>query len=120
MRYLLKLRSFRNQVLKEYPRGIDDGIGSPDWKLSLCLIFTWTVIYITILKGVRWVGKVAYFTALFPYVVLLILLIRGVTLPGAWTGIKYFISPDWGVLFQPAVSGRAFLEIPGFIKRPVF
>ena len=28
-------------------------------------------------------GKVAYFTAVFPYVVMLALLVRGLTLPGA-------------------------------------
>jgi solute carrier family 6 amino acid transporter-like protein 5/7/9/14 len=46
---------------------------------------------------------VAYFTAIFPYVVLFILLIRGVTLPGAWTGILYFITPQWDKIYDPSV-----------------
>lgn len=46
----------------------------------------------------------AYFTALFPYVVLITLLIRGVTLEGASEGILYFIKPDWGKLLRVEVS----------------
>lgn len=97
-------------MLKEYAN-IDDGIGSPDWKLTLCLLASWVLIYLTIMKGVKSSGKVAYFTAIFPYVVLLILLIRGVTLPGAWTGIKYFIEPKWEKLYEPSVS-RTVLNMP--------
>lgn len=35
-----------------------------------------------------------YVTAVFPYVTLAILLIRGLTLPGAWQGVVYYLYPD--------------------------
>jgi SNF family Na+-dependent transporter len=44
-----------------------------------------------------------YFTATFPYVVLVILLVRGVTLPGSMNGIKYFIKPKWELLLEAKV-----------------
>ena len=39
--------------------------------------------------------QVMHFCAPFPYLVLLVLLIRGVTLPGAVEGIKFYIIPRW-------------------------
>jgi hypothetical protein len=39
-------------------------------------------------------------SATFPYVILLILLIRGLTLDGAMDGIKYFIIPEWSKLLD--------------------
>ncbi|XP_069947667.1 sodium-dependent nutrient amino acid transporter 1 isoform X3 [Cherax quadricarinatus] len=93
---------FYNYVLK-MADNIDDGIGVPDWRLSLCLLFSWAVLFFTLAKGVQSSGKVAYFTALFPYVVLFTLLGRGVTLPGAEDGILYFIIPQWEKLLDPNV-----------------
>lgn len=48
-----------------------------------------------IVRGIKVSGKLVWFTALFPYVVLLILGIRGWLLPGADVGIRFYVIPDW-------------------------
>ena len=54
-----------------------------------------------------------YFTATFPYVILIALLVRGVTLPGATIGLKKLFIPDftklaeWGV-WKDAASQMFF------------
>ncbi|XP_065933728.1 sodium- and chloride-dependent taurine transporter-like, partial [Magallana gigas] len=66
--------------------------------LAVCLLVMWILVYFCVWRGVKWSGKVVYFTVTFPYVILLILLVRGATLPGAGNGIKYFLSPDFSRL----------------------
>ncbi|XP_044779583.1 sodium-dependent nutrient amino acid transporter 1 isoform X3 [Drosophila simulans] len=60
---------FLNVVIKE-KLDISDGVGDPDWKLTLALFVAWVVIFLVIMRGVKSSGKAAYFLALFPYVVL--------------------------------------------------
>eukprot|EP00064_Thunnus_orientalis_P012233 superscaffoldBa00001853_g12267 len=60
---------------------------------ALCLLLAWVITYLFIVRGVKSTGKVVYFTATFPYVVLFIYLIRGVTLHGAINGVKYMFTP---------------------------
>lgn len=48
--------------------------------------------------------QVVWFTALFPYAVLLILLVRGVTLPGSAQGIKYYLSPNFSAITKAEVT----------------
>ncbi|CAH0726499.1 unnamed protein product, partial [Brenthis ino] len=86
-------------------------IGSIVWPVFWCNTICWVIIYFCICNGVKSVGKIVYFTVLFPYVVLCALFVRGITLPGAWQGILYFILPDWNQLTKPKVWADAATQI---------
>ena len=80
--------------------------------LAFWLLLSWMVVLVCLAKGIRTSGKVVfhslivhvspllpkvvYFTATFPYLILLILLVMSVTLPGAGTGIHYLFVPNAG------------------------
>ncbi|KAF4079602.1 hypothetical protein AMELA_G00179870 [Ameiurus melas] len=89
----------------------DDSLGPPHYDLTLCLLLVWIICYFCIWKGVKTTGKVVYFTATFPYVMLLILFFRGVTLPGAGTGISYYLYPDISKLSNPDVWRDAGTQV---------
>jgi hypothetical protein len=46
------------------------------------------ICYYIIAKSVKQIGKIIVFTALFPYVLFIIMLLRGILLPGAMNGLK--------------------------------
>ncbi|KAK1901842.1 Sodium- and chloride-dependent GABA transporter 2 [Dissostichus eleginoides] len=83
-------------------RGIDE-IGNVRWDLALCLLLAWVLCYFCVWNGVKSTGKVVYFTATFPYVMLVVLLVRGLTLPGAKEGIVFYLYPDPSRLADPEV-----------------
>ncbi|XP_030066586.1 sodium- and chloride-dependent neutral and basic amino acid transporter B(0+)-like [Microcaecilia unicolor] len=70
--------------------GISD-TGNIVWYLALCLLLAWILVASSLVKGIKSSGKVVYFTATFPYIVLTILLIKGFTLDGAMNGINFYI-----------------------------
>ncbi|CAF0862783.1 unnamed protein product [Adineta ricciae] len=84
---------FDNYVLRR-SNSLED-MGSPHWSLTLCLLLSWILVAACIIQGIKSSGKVVYFTSLFPYVVIFALIIRGVTLPGAANGIKFYLKPNW-------------------------
>ncbi|XP_072044236.1 sodium- and chloride-dependent GABA transporter ine-like isoform X4 [Amphiura filiformis] len=82
--------------------GIDDPGGMRGEILGL-LVVAWILVYLCLFKGVASSGKVVYFTATFPYLVLFALLINGVMLEGAIEGIKFFLIPEWEKLLEADV-----------------
>uniref|UniRef100_A0A0X3PE14 Transporter n=1 Tax=Schistocephalus solidus TaxID=70667 RepID=A0A0X3PE14_SCHSO len=101
---------FFDRYVLEKSNGIEE-MGAPSWKLSLCLLLAWTLTALVLIKGVQSLGKVSYFTACFPYLILTILLVRGVLLPGSLKGILYYIKPEFHRLQDPRVWVDAATQI---------
>jgi len=95
------LEYWENRALK-ITSGLHD-LGGMRWELVGLLLVVWIVCYLTVFKGTKSTGKAMYFTATFPYIMLIILLIRGVTLDGAAKGIKFYLSPNISKLAEPQV-----------------
>jgi solute carrier family 6 (neurotransmitter transporter, glycine) member 5/9 len=101
---------FGSKMILERSTDIDD-VGEIAWPLFFCCLLCWIMMYLCIQKGVKSIGKVVYFTVLFPFVLLIVLFVRGVTLPGAWQGIRFYLVPEWHKLLNVKVWVDAAMQI---------
>ncbi|KAL5004950.1 hypothetical protein ScPMuIL_018406 [Solemya velum] len=91
-----------------------DGIlnlGPVQTPLALCYLVAFILVALCLSKSIKSSGKVVYFTATFPYLVLLILLIRGLTLDGSEKGIEFYTTPDISRLADSTVWKQAAEQI---------
>ncbi|XP_020900567.1 sodium- and chloride-dependent betaine transporter-like [Exaiptasia diaphana] len=98
-----------NRVL-HITKSIND-MGDMRWELAGTLLFSWVVVYFCIFKTIKLTGKIVYFTAIFPLVIIFVMLIRGVTLDGVSEGILYYLKPDFARLADPQVWVFAATQI---------
>ncbi|XP_064469063.1 sodium-dependent proline transporter-like [Ornithodoros turicata] len=78
-------------------------VGQIQPSLLLCYATCWTIIFLLIFQGIQVVGKVVLITATAPYVILTVMLIRGITLQGSDIGLRYLLLPKWESLLDPSV-----------------
>ncbi|XP_071372144.1 solute carrier family 6 member 19b [Centroberyx affinis] len=81
--------------------GIEED-GGLQWRILLCHVCAWCVLYVCIIRGIETTGKAVYVTSTLPYVVLTIFLIRGLTLKGSLNGVKFLFTPDLSELAKPS------------------
>ena len=116
MRKSSSAQYFSRSVLAEADSIEPHNFTSISGNLVLSLLAAWFIVFLCCLKvrpvmyfisndlmidyiqGIKSSGKVVYFTAIFPYVVLIILLVRAVTLPGASHGLYFYLVPQWSKL----------------------
>ncbi|BES95896.1 transporter [Nesidiocoris tenuis] len=99
---LTPAEEFYNLKVLQVSTGIEEP-GSLRWELAACLLFGWIFVYFALWKSVRSSGKVLYFTATLPFVLVLVFLGRALTLEGSELGLRYFFTPKWELLADSKV-----------------
>lgn len=99
---------FFNQYL-----GFEEGIklGAVRWNILWPLVFAWLAMYFCIFRGVKLVGRIVWLTVPLPWLMLLILAVRGLTLEGAMQGLAYYLDPVWAELTKPVTWRYAFGQV---------
>ncbi|XP_077496282.1 sodium- and chloride-dependent glycine transporter 1-like [Amblyomma americanum] len=90
--------------------GIED-LGSLQPPLATSLVVSWACVFLCVFKGIKTSGKVIYVTSLAPLFILIMMFVRGITLPGAADGIRFYLVPDWSSIFRAKVWKSAAEQI---------
>jgi NSS family neurotransmitter:Na+ symporter len=85
--------------------------GAFNVQIAFALLFIWTAIYLILYKGVRSIGRIVAITVPLPTLLLLLLAVRGMTLPGAGAGLDFYLDPDFSALASPQVWLAAYAQI---------
>uniref|UniRef100_A0A8C6WH35 Transporter n=1 Tax=Neogobius melanostomus TaxID=47308 RepID=A0A8C6WH35_9GOBI len=99
--FCFRLYYFFYRVTLNSSTSIGDS-GGIHWPMVVSLLAAWTIICICCIRGISTAGKAVYVTAVLPYFVLAIFLIRGLTLKGALSGIKFLFTPVVDELIKPS------------------
>ncbi len=75
------------------------------------LLAIWVFVFLILYKGVGRIGKVVALTVPLPTILLVILTVRGLTLPGAIEGISYYLTPNFSELGNVNVWLAAYAQI---------
>jgi len=86
-------------------------IGGIQIPVLLSLLVMWLLVFIILYKGVGRIGKVVMITVPLPWILLVILTIRGLTLPGALEGISYYLTPNFSKLMDHNVWLAAYAQV---------
>jgi len=71
--------------------------------MMIIYIASRVMCYLVIKKGAKTSGKIIIFTATAPFVILTILVLRGLFLEGALDGILFLFKPKWEMLWDYSI-----------------
>ncbi|MDI6840257.1 MAG: sodium-dependent transporter [bacterium] len=100
---------FMNKFLSASNGPLNLGSVKPYIMLGVLMTWIWTIG--SIWRGVKTVGKVVYVTVVLPWLILFVFVIRGLTLPGAIEGLRYYLTPDFSALRNIEVWRNAYAQV---------
>ncbi len=86
-------------------------LSAPRTSVLIGTLVSWGLIFFSLFRGVKWVSKVVLITVPLPWIMLLLLTLRGLTLEGATTGLHYYLAPDWSKLGDADTWRLAFSQV---------
>jgi len=89
------VEEFWNDRVLQMNQGIEFGLGNVQWEMAGALFGGWFLVYLIVWRGLHQSGYIIWFTALFPYTVMSVLLVRALTLEGASAGLEAYVKIDW-------------------------
>ena len=102
-----------HQVVWHSSRGrVRGGCGGGVWRGGRRICDRWLPSVAPSSGLIALVVQVVYVTAVAPYIFLVILFFRGITLPGASDGIAYYLTPDFNRLFDYTIWTAAASQVP--------
>ena len=86
-------------------------VNGMNWKMFGANALAWIIVCLVLIKGVASSGKAAYFTATAPFLCIILLLARGLTLPGYMEGIRAYLHVDVSKLANFQTWARAANQV---------
>ena len=87
-------------------------LGNFNLSVAIPLIIVWVIIFASVIGGVKdGIEKANKIFMPLLAILVVIILIRGITLPGAWAGLDYMFKPDFSKLLNPQVWIAAYGQV---------
>lgn len=79
--------------------------------LVFCLFLSYLCTYFSAWKGIKSTGKMVWVTCTAPYIILTVLLVKGLTLEGSGKGLEALFIPKWELLSEGKIWKDAAVQI---------
>jgi len=86
-------------------------VGGLVWPLLAGLILSCIIMGLIIYRGPERISKVVLWTVPLPIILITILMVRGLTLPGAMDGLEFYLTPDFSALTRSQVWVQAYSQV---------
>ncbi len=81
------------------------------WWPMIGVVAIWAVTLLALLKGTETIEKTVRVAVPLMWVFMIVLIVRGVTLPGGTDGVLYLFTPDLGGISEPGIWKGAFSQM---------
>jgi NSS family neurotransmitter:Na+ symporter len=90
---------------------IPEALGGLKIPVIIGLFAVWLMVYLILRKGVKSIGKVCVVLVPMATILLVIMAIRGLTLPGATEGLSFYLTPDFSKLGDAKIWLAAYSQV---------